>query len=402
MNMKKKNAGFDPSADSGRAEFCGRWRPATGAPPLSYFAASNSGCGFVSYFDEIFRERCDLRLIIKGGPGTGKSRMLFELGKYAEELGAQVEYYFCSSDPDSLDGIVARMPDGRTAGAQDATAPHAEEASLPGARDSIFDLGAFWNAAQLRRSRAEIERLNLEKSRAWRQAFGCLAAARELKEAALELARGVIDSDRLKKAAYRAAQDARRRACRTEISSALPLPPEKRLHSALHTPHLSLGMKEAVSLGGIGYGAREVFVMSDELLPGSGELFVSALAECAGKEGTRCRVSSDPLCPSFTTAFACGEVFFTAERGAVLPDGAVCHRVGMRRFIDLSALRSMNDDYSRLCELSDKAVGEALRAMSRASLAHFALEDIYSTAMDFDAKEAAVHRLCEDFFTPLL
>ena len=104
----------------------------------------------------------------------------------------------------------------------------------------------------------------------------------------------------------------------------------------------------------------------------------------------------------FATAFACGEVFFTAERGASLQGGAVCHRVGMRRFIDLSALRSMNDDYSRLCELSEKAVGEALRAMSRASLAHFALEDIYSTAMDFDAKEAAVHRLCEDFFTPLL
>ena len=40
-----------------------------------YFAASNTGAGFVNYFDRIFLQ--DERVyILKGGPGTGKSYFL--------------------------------------------------------------------------------------------------------------------------------------------------------------------------------------------------------------------------------------------------------------------------------------------------------------------------------------
>ena len=44
-----------------------------------YFAAANSGEGFVSYFGEVFGEQnFEHVYIIKGGPGTGKSYLLKE------------------------------------------------------------------------------------------------------------------------------------------------------------------------------------------------------------------------------------------------------------------------------------------------------------------------------------
>ena len=85
-----------PAARGG--DFHGSFRAAADAPQPAFFGASNSGEGFVSYFDGIFRERCDRRLILKGGPGTGKSRTLYDIARRASDAGARIEYYFCSSE----------------------------------------------------------------------------------------------------------------------------------------------------------------------------------------------------------------------------------------------------------------------------------------------------------------
>ena len=104
-----------------------------------YFAASNSELGFVSYFDENFRcDRCNERYIIKGGPGTGKSRLLCDIGAEGDRMGGDVEYYYCSSDPTSLDGVVIRLGE-RCISVIDGTAPHSHDVILPGAVDNIID-----------------------------------------------------------------------------------------------------------------------------------------------------------------------------------------------------------------------------------------------------------------------
>jgi hypothetical protein len=45
----------------------------------------------------------------------------------------------------------------------DSTAPHAEEAELVGARDTLIDLGAFWNSDGLYESSEKIENLTQKK-----------------------------------------------------------------------------------------------------------------------------------------------------------------------------------------------------------------------------------------------
>ena len=87
----------------------------------AYFASSNSASGFWSYYTDVFDHARVRRLFaIKGGPGTGKSRFMKEVAKAAEENGHEVEYFYCSFDPSSLDGIII---DGKLA-MIDGTAPH--------------------------------------------------------------------------------------------------------------------------------------------------------------------------------------------------------------------------------------------------------------------------------------
>ena len=56
-----------------------------------YFAASNSGRGFVSYFDSVFSpSRFEKVYIIKGGPGTGKSYFMKSAANAAEKAGKNI------------------------------------------------------------------------------------------------------------------------------------------------------------------------------------------------------------------------------------------------------------------------------------------------------------------------
>ena len=115
---------------------------------LKYFAAANTTDGFVSYYDGIFGKLKKL-YVIKGGPGTGKSRLMREIGASAEEKGDNVEYFYCSFDPASLDGIIIN----HTCAVIDGTAPHVYEPRIPGARDETVDLSCFWNSKVLKEKR---------------------------------------------------------------------------------------------------------------------------------------------------------------------------------------------------------------------------------------------------------
>ena len=76
----------------------------------SFFAAANTGDGFKSFFEKtFFSPTIERRYIIKGGPGTGKSSFLKRIALHAEDKGNDVEYYYCSSDTRSLDGIVLNV-----------------------------------------------------------------------------------------------------------------------------------------------------------------------------------------------------------------------------------------------------------------------------------------------------
>ena len=89
---------------------------------LHYFLGANGAAGFQSLYESFVdpAQNHDI-LVLKGGPGAGKSSFMKYIGKKAEEAGEDVEYIWCSGDPDSLDAV--RLPRVGVI-AVDGTAPH--------------------------------------------------------------------------------------------------------------------------------------------------------------------------------------------------------------------------------------------------------------------------------------
>lgn len=85
------------------------------------FPGGNTSKGFYSYYDYIIEPDANRIFVIKGGPGVGKSSMMKKVAKDLLEKGYDIEYHHCSSDNNSIDGLV--VPKLRVA-MVDGTAPH--------------------------------------------------------------------------------------------------------------------------------------------------------------------------------------------------------------------------------------------------------------------------------------
>ena len=122
-----------------------------------FFLGANSKKGFVSYFDGLQEKSDGLRLLIlKGGPGSGKSSLMKRVLKDASRNGHSVEIIPCASDPESLDAVIDY-----SAGfaIMDGTAPHTLDPRIPGARQHIMYTGDMWDSRKLSKNTDNIEKL---------------------------------------------------------------------------------------------------------------------------------------------------------------------------------------------------------------------------------------------------
>lgn len=138
---------------------------------INLFAGANTAQGFYSFFNYLARDDLQRVFILKGGPGTGKSTFMH---KVIEELAnKRIDKYFCSADPNSLDGIYIRDYDATIV---DGTAPHTIDPHLPGAVQEIIDLGRCFGK-ELIRSRQEILQLSIAKASQFNLAYRWLDLA---------------------------------------------------------------------------------------------------------------------------------------------------------------------------------------------------------------------------------
>lgn len=339
-----------------------------------YFAAANSGRGFVSFYGEIFNSpNIERRYLIKGGPGTGKSTFMRRVAEEASERGMHVVRYRCSSDPDSLDGIIIND---RIA-LIDSTAPHAEEPLLVGARDVLVDLGTFWNSDGLYRERERIRALTESKGHAYSLAYRFLSSAMQSDSASRELIEPYISKKRLVRLARRLTREIGTDGgyeCRIGLFKAIGMNGRRSLDTYPQIAQRVIYIEEHY---GIAYRA------------------LCEICECARDKGCRISVSYDPLCPDYPDA-----VFFEESRVLF----AVCNghgrrgAISLRRMLDLSMLskRERNElkGRSRYAKrLSDALVTAATDELCVAGDAHFALEEIYKAYMDFSSLDEYTSRL---------
>jgi len=138
-----------------------------------FFASANTALGFQNNFKYINNENKNGYLyILKGGPGTGKSTLLKTIANHFEKIGEKVEYFHCSSDAKSLDGVRLIR---KNISIVDGTAPHIIETTIPNIKEEIIDLGAHIGD-EVRKHEEDIKNYLGKKSGCYKLAYNYLKA----------------------------------------------------------------------------------------------------------------------------------------------------------------------------------------------------------------------------------
>lgn len=143
-----------------------------------FFPGNNTSKGFYSFYRYILTQDTARRIIsIKGGPGTGKSSLMKKIGQYFNEKGYDIEYHHCSSDNNSLDGVVIKK---LNVALLDGTSPHVVDPINPGAVDEILNMGDCWNEDGFKTSRNNIIYANKQISKTFKSAYRYIGASKNI------------------------------------------------------------------------------------------------------------------------------------------------------------------------------------------------------------------------------
>lgn len=338
-----------------------------------FFAASVGGEGFSSRFDEIFApEKFDTVYVIKGGPGTGKSTFMKKIGEEAERRGFSPEYYFCSSDVMSLDGVI--IPEKRVA-VLDGTAPHVTDPKYVGACGIILDFTAAFDVPRLKERRGEIVRLSDFSSEMYSRAYADLRAAHEFMREQIRVCRASF----LDKKAAAFVSRALAATSRGEVTNA--------------------GLSTVCARGVYGldtFLSKAARVYLVDAAGGAGYLLLSRIEDHARAGSVCASVSRDPVCPEYPDSvfFAKDGVCFTIVRdSAAAPDGENVKKLNVRRFVDANAERAARPYLRLLKKLYTASVSAAVRSLGDAARAHAELEEIYKANTDFSVVDALCERV---------
>ncbi len=139
------------------------------------YPGNNTTEGFYSYYNYILGQREANRIIcIKGGPGVGKSTFMRKIGETFLEQGEDVDFMHCSSDNNSLDGVVLKN---KRIALIDATSPHVVDPINPGAVDQIIHLGDFWDENGIRENKLAVIETNERIKKMFQYSYNYIAAA---------------------------------------------------------------------------------------------------------------------------------------------------------------------------------------------------------------------------------
>ena len=351
------------------------------------FLGANTPLGFVSFFDELYNPYDNSSAyIIKGGPGTGKSTLMKKVDLECQRRGLATEKVYCSSDPDSLDGII--VPD-LGISICDGTPPHTIEPKFPGACENIINTGAFWDKSKLRNQSDTIRSLTLENSIHHRRSVKYLAAAGSIAEENMRITSAYIDRDKIDGFALRFSMRelGRKKNC-------LPGRRMKRFISAL-TPKGYIFLDN-----GIRSLASRIIAIDDEYSCAS-SLLLDRIGETAIKNGYDVIFCHCPLYPRSTC-----EHIIIPEKNLALITVRSAHKTNTEFDRIIHTKRFFREDINNHTthlrfnrRLMRALTEEAITALKDAKSIHDELEKIYAGAMDFASLNNYFDALLKDIFS---
>ncbi len=350
------------------------------------FLGANTPQGFVSFFDELYNPYESCRpYIIKGGPGTGKSTLMKMIDEESKKQGYSTEKVYCSSDPESLDGII--VPELGVCVA-DGTSPHILEPKFPGACENIINTGDFWDKDKLYLKGGEIRALTLENSIHHRRSSKYLSAAGSISDENLRLSSKYINNDKIDSFALRFTQ---RETPKKKNSQ--PGKRKKRFISAI-TPEGRIFLDEGVKAL-----AYRIIGIDDEYTAVSGEL-CERIGETAIRNGYDVIFCHCPMKPKMQC-----EHIIIPEKKLALMTVRSSHKTGIEFDRIIHAKRFLSEGinehitYLRFNRrLIRELTEEAISALKEAKRTHDKLEKIYADAMDFPRLNKYCGNLCAEIF----
>jgi len=329
------------------------------------FAGGNSARGFYSLFDQMFSSRIEQVFLLKGGPGTGKSTLMQNLAQYAVEHNQPVELFYCSSDPNSLDGIVLPL---QQTGMVDATAPHVQDPTFPGCREEIINLGDNWNRTDLLAAKGEIITLTKANKAAYAKAYRYLRAAEEMEELWAEINQAHLQAEGVRAVVRMLFEALQLTESRGELGGGL----ERHLFASAITPDgLISHIGELVQ----DYPRRWVL----RCAPGTGvQAVFTALVSAARLAGVYAEVFHRPLIPTQIE-----HMLFPELGNAVLSHDELSPWDAAGEVIDLRGNVDQDEVPQRVKDLYRELLESGIEQLAQAKSIHDELERFYIDAVDF-------------------
>lgn len=350
----------------------------TNRTSIDFLLGTTTPAGFKGYFAELGREPNMQLYLIKSGPGCGKSTMMKRLAQL--ERGP-VERIHCSSDPDSLDGVVFGR---RCAAILDATAPHTLEPQAPGADEIVVSLYHTLDAAALRGHREEIRDL-FQRNRSLRsRAARYIASAGSLLLDSRRAAACSTDFEKLRRYA--------KRLCARLMPRTGAAGSEKLRFLTAITPRGTLFYRDTVRAL-----ADRIIVFRDEYGAASRFLMEQIRAEALARGYTiyTCPCAMHPedkidhiLVPALGLAFLTDNSWHPAQ----FPGQQT---VRCTRFVDGVNLANYRARLRFNRRAAEELIQQAVALMAQAKACHDELETYYRAAVDFDAVEAVTQRCAQ-------
>ena len=329
--------------------------------PVRFFLGANTPAGFVGYLDDLYDCRDGWRAyLIKSGPGSGKSTLIRTVMQHMVRLGYDAEAILCSSDPQSLDGVVFRQ---LKLCLFDATAPHIIEPHYWGAVEQIVNLSACSDGSLLYERREGVREASDACSALHARCRRFLGAAASLLSDNARTALEYTDADKISRSAARIAA----REWRRFLSAVTP--------QGMLTFHETLQ-----SLCPRIYSLEDEYGASSRLL--LAELRQRALD--AGLEIFTCACPLSPADKPEHLLIPSLGVGFTTSNSWHKADFPVYRRVHAARFTDMEALRQKKQRLSFNRRAARELIGEAVTLLEGAKQVHDQLESYTKEVTDWE------------------